>query len=92
MNRRNFLGWLAAAAVGQLRLGELAAQRKIERRSEIYPLVGPYRFALRKRFPTVYRYLNVVDIGHAELAEALVTSDGDEARSMHCIEDEVWNE
>lgn len=92
MNRRNFLGWLAAAAAGTFRLSELAAQRKIERRSEIYPLAGPYRFALRKRFPTVYRYLNVVDMGHAELAEALVTGGGDEARSIHRIENEVWDE
>ena len=90
MKRRTFLGWLAAAPVA-LRLGEIAGVAQIERRSEIYPLAGPYRFALRKQFPTVYRYLNVVDIGHAELAEALLTSGGDEARSIHRIEQEAWN-
>jgi len=94
MNRRTLLGLLAAApaALAASRLGELAMFAQIERRSEIYPLVGPYRFALRRHFPTVYRYLNAVDIGHAELAEVLLTSSGDEARAIRRIEDGVWNE
>src|SRR2546425_9122646 len=72
MNRRTFLGLLAAAPVA-LRLplpGELEAAAQIERRGELYPLVGPYNYALKKNYRTVYRYLNAVDIGHAQLARS----------------------
>jgi len=80
---------MMGAGAATLWARDLLAQ--IERRSEIYPLMGPYRFALRKHFPTVYRYLNVVDIGHAELAEVLLTTK-DEDRAIHRIEHDVWNE
>ena len=89
MNRRAFLTRMGAGAAALWVHRDLVAQ--IERRSEICPLVGPYRYALRKNFPTVYRYLNVVDIGHAELAEVLLTSRGDEASSLRQIEEGVWN-
>jgi len=93
MNRRRFLGLAAAAAVAlrAFPLGEREAFAQIQRRGEIYPLVGPYRYALRKNFPTVYRYLNAVDIGHGSLAEVLLTSQGDEAQAIHRIEHDVWN-
>ena len=92
MNRRTFLGLLAAAPVA-LRLplpGELEAAAQIERRGELYPLVGPYNYALKKNYRTVYRYLNAVDIGHAQLAEVLLTT-RDEERAIHRIEHDTWD-
>ena len=59
---------------------------RAERRSLPFPLVGPYNFALRKDYPTVYRYLNVVDIGHAELAEVLITNRKGEEFAIHRLE------
>ncbi len=93
MKRRAFLGLLAAApvALGALRLGGLEVFAQIERRGEVFPLVGPYTYALRKNYPTVYRYLNAVDVGHAQLAEVLLTSHGDEARAIRRIEHDTWN-
>src|SRR5207245_9910432 len=62
MNRRSFLGLLAAAPVAQRLplLGELEAAAQMERRGELHPLVGPYNYALKKNYSTVYRYLNAV--------------------------------
>jgi hypothetical protein len=91
MNRRSFLGGLVLAPLAA-HLAKLEALAQIERRSEMYPLVGPYRFALRKNYPAVYRYLNAMDIGHAELAEGLLTHRGDEARAIQRIEQGVWSE
>jgi hypothetical protein len=93
MNRRSFLGLLAATpvALGALRQDGLEAWAQVERRGEIYPLVGPYNYALRKNYPTVYRYLNAVDAGHAQLAEVLLTARGDEERAIHRIEHDAWN-
>jgi len=83
MNRRHLLKMLALAPAALAAPRHLLAQ--IERRSEMYPLVGPYNFALRKHYNTVYRYLNVVDIGHAELAETLLTARS-EQQAIHQIE------
>ncbi len=93
MNRRAFLGLLAAAPAGAiaLRLAEVDSPAQIERRGGIYPLVGPYRFALKKNYPTVYRYLNAVDIGHAQLGEVLLTNRGGEERAIRLIERDTWN-
>lgn len=60
---------------------------RAERRSLPFPLVGPYNFALRKNYPTVYRYLNVVDIGHAELAEVLLTNRRGEEYAIERLEE-----
>src|SRR2546426_8697385 len=92
MNRRSFLGLLAAAPVAQRLplLGELEAAAQIERRGELHPLVGPYNYALKKNYSTVYRYLNAVDIGHAQLAEVLLTT-RDEERAIHRIEHDTWD-
>ena len=83
MNRRHLLKMLALAPAALAAPRHLFAQ--IERRSEMYPLVGPYNFALRKHYNTVYRYLNVVDIGHADLAETLLTARS-EQQAIHQIE------
>ena len=88
MNRREVFRLLALAPATLLARETLLAQ--IERRSEMYPLVGPYRFALRKNYSTVYRYLNVIDIGHAELAEVLLTV-GDEQRAVELIEHRTFD-
>jgi hypothetical protein len=93
MNRRAFLSLLAAGplSLATLELNGLNAFADVERRSEIYPLVGPYLYALRRNYPTVYRYLNAVDIGHAQLAEVLLTNHGNEERSIHLLEHVGWN-
>lgn len=93
MNRRAFLSLLAASplTLATLELGGLDAFPDIEPRSEIYPLVGPYLYALRRNYPTVYRYLNAVDIGHAQLAEVLLTDHGDEAHAIYLLEHVAWN-
>jgi hypothetical protein len=73
------------------KFSEQDASAGMERRSAIYPLVGPYRDALRKSYPGVYRYLNVVDIGHAELAETLLANRGHEERAIRQIEEETFS-
>jgi hypothetical protein len=80
MKRRTVLEILALGPV------LLPALAKAERRSTLFHLVGPYNYALKKNYPIVYRYLNVVDIGHAELAEMLVTHVGREEQAVHLIE------
>src|SRR5437879_12014013 len=92
MTRRTFLGLLAAGPVALRWLlpGELEAAAPIGRRGERYPLVGPYDYALKKNYRTVYRYLNAVDIGHAQLAEVLLTT-RDEERAIHRIEHDTWD-
>ena len=62
------------------------ALARAERRSLPFPLVGPYNYALRKNYPTAYRYLNVVDIGHGELAEVLITNRRGEEYAVHRLE------
>ncbi len=83
MNRRT---WLGALAFGHVAL-PLYAQ--IERRRAMYPMVGPYTNALRKNFNTVYRYLNVIDIGHGELGEVLVTTRSEE-RAVELLEQKAF--
>ncbi len=90
MNRRRFLALLAATPA-VFHLARRRALAQIPRRSEIFELVGKYNFALRKRYPTVERYMNVIDIGHAELAEILITRRGDESRSVARIETDLWS-
>ncbi len=93
MNRRAFLSLLAAtpSTLAALELGNRHAFADIERRSEIYPLVGPYTHALKKNYPTVYRYLNAVDIGHAQLAEVLVRNPANEELTIHLLEHVAWD-
>jgi hypothetical protein len=93
MNRRAFLGVIAAtpSTLAAFELGGREAFAKIERRREVYPLVGPYLYSLRANYPTVYRYLNAVDIGHAQLAEVLVTNPANEERTIYLLEHVQWN-
>ena len=90
MNRRRFLALLAATPAA-LHLAQRRALAQIPRRSEIFELIGKYNFSLRKLYPTVERYMNVIDIGHAELAEILITGRGDESRTVPRIERGLWN-
>jgi hypothetical protein len=78
---------LGALALGPATLPALA---QMERRSAAFPLVGPYTNALRKHYNTVYRYLNVVDIGHGELAEVLITHRGREGRAVELLEERAF--
>jgi hypothetical protein len=90
MNRRRFLTLLAATPAA-LPLARRSAFGQIPRRSEIFELVGKYNFALRKFYPTAERYMNVIDIGHAELAEILITGRGEESGNVPRIELGLWN-
>lgn len=90
MNRRSFLALLAAAPAA-LHLDCRSAFAQMARRGEVFELVGEYNFSLRKLYPTAERYMNVIDIGHAELAEILITGRGDESRAIPRIENDLWN-
>lgn len=83
MNRRTVLGILAFGGT------TLPALAQMERRRAAYPMVGPYANALRKHFNVVYRYLNVIDIGHGELAEVLIT-EREEARAVELLEKKAF--
>ena len=83
MKRRMILGALAFGHAALPLFGQ------IERRRAMYPMVGPYTNALRKRFNTVYRYLNVIDIGHGELAEVLITTRSEE-RAIELLEQQAF--
>jgi hypothetical protein len=83
MKRRTVLGILT---LGPATLPALA---QLERRGAMYPMVGPYNNALRKHFNVVYRYLNVIDIGHGELGEVLVTT-RDEERAIRLLERDAF--
>ncbi len=83
MKRRTVLGILTLGPA------TLPVMAQIERRGAMYPMVGPYSNALRKNFNLVYRYLNVVDIGHGELAEVLITT-RDEERAVRLLEQDAF--
>lgn len=83
MNRRTMLGALAFGHAA------LPLYAQLERRGAMYPMVGPYTNALRKNFNTVYRYLNVIDIGHGELGEVLVTTRSEE-HAMELLENRAF--
>jgi hypothetical protein len=83
MNRRTLLGALAFGHAA------LPLYAQMERRGAMYPMVGPYTNALRKNFNTIYRYLNVIDIGHGELGEVLVTTRNEE-RAIELLEKQAF--
>jgi len=83
MRRRTMLGILAFGG------STLPVLAQMERRGATYPMVGPYTNALRKHFNVVYRYLNVIDIGHGELGEVLIT-ERDEARAVEQLEQRAF--
>lgn len=83
MKRRTLLGALAFGHAA------LPLYGQIERRGAMYPMVGPYTNALRENFNAVYRYLNVIDIGHGELAEVLVTTRSEE-RAIELLEKQAF--
>lgn len=93
MNRRKVLQvlGLGPTTLAPLLLGRSEALAQIERRRALYPMPGPYTFALRKHYPTVFRYLNVIDIGHAELAEILLTETRGEERAVVLLENGTFN-
>jgi hypothetical protein len=59
----------------------------LERREEIFYLYGPYNFATREVYPEFDAMLNVIDIGHAELAERLVSNRSEEEKIESIDED-----
>ena len=68
-----------------------AAEGAFEKREAIFYLPGKYNFATRRVYPEFNTLLNVIDIGHGQLAEILVT-ERDEAKSVPRIEKELFNE
>ncbi|HZR45122.1 MAG TPA: hypothetical protein VFA47_00350, partial [Candidatus Manganitrophaceae bacterium] len=68
-----------------------AAEGAFEKREAIFYLPGKYNFATCRVYPEFNTLLNVIDIGHGQLAEILVT-ERDEAKSVLRIEKELFNE
>ncbi len=70
----------------------LALAAQFERRSGIMYLKGCYNFATGRAYSQVNAYLNVIDIGHGELAERLLTNPAKEDRTVKLIEQDLFEE
>ncbi len=68
----------------------LPAEARIEKRESIFFLPGKYNFATQRAYPEFNAMLNIIDIGHGELAEILITTK-DEAKAIERIEKELFN-
>ncbi len=87
MDRRTAMQMLGISALTTA----VPSLAQVERRNAMFPLVGKYNYALRRRFNVEYRYLNVIDIGHGELAEILITQSGNEGRAVELIEGDLFS-
>lgn len=73
-------------------LGAAAVEAQpLEKREAIFYLPGKYNFATRRVYPEFNALLNIIDTGHAELAEILAT-ERDEAKSVRRIEQALFND
>jgi len=68
----------------------LPAEGRIEKREAIFYLPGEYNFATRRAYPEFNAMLNIIDIGHGELAEILITTKN-EAEAIERIEKELFH-
>ena len=78
-------GWLIVAGAA------VAEAQTLEKREAVFYLPGKYNFATRRVYPEFNTLLNIIDIGHAGLAEILVT-EHDEAKSVLRIEQALFND
>lgn len=68
-----------------------ASAGRADKREAIFYLPGEYNFATRRAYPEFDAMLNVIDIGHAELAERLIKARS-EAEAIRMIEEDLFNE
>lgn len=61
----------------------------LEKREAIFYLYGKYNFATRRVYPEFNDMLNIIDIGHAQLAERLVSAESEE-EAVKLIEDDLF--
>lgn len=60
-----------------------------EKRESIFYLYGEYNFATRRVYPEFSAMLNIIDIGHAQLAERLVSAKSEE-EAVKLIEEDLF--
>ncbi|HEY5600038.1 MAG TPA: hypothetical protein VIK48_05045 [Candidatus Manganitrophaceae bacterium] len=65
------------------------ASARLEKRESIFYLYGPYNFSARRVYPEFDAMLNIIDIGHAELAERIITA-RTEAEAVESIEEDLF--
>lgn len=68
-----------------------AAEGAFEKREAIFYLPGKYNFATRRVYPEFNAMLNIIDIGHGQLAEILIT-EKDEPTAIRRVEEELFNQ
>ncbi|MCG3113309.1 MAG: hypothetical protein MCM46_15950 [Candidatus Manganitrophus sp. SB1] len=62
---------------------------EFEKRESIFYLYGKYNFATRRVYPEFNAMLNIIDIGHAQLAERLVSAKNEE-EAVKLIEEDLF--
>jgi hypothetical protein len=72
----------AVAAAGAVR----PADAQWVRRDARWPIRGPWRYALPRELPDLYREFNGIDFGHAHLAETLLRSEDRERAEQARLE------
>lgn len=68
-----------------------AAEAAFEKREAIFYLPGKYNFATRRVYPEFNAMLDIIDIGHAQLAEILIT-EKDEAQAIRQVEEALFKQ
>ena len=79
-----FISWVAASM-----LLASTAWAQFERREAIFYLYGHYNYATQRAYPEFNDMLNIIDIGHAELAERLTTAKSEE-EAIATIEEDLF--
>jgi hypothetical protein len=67
------------------------AEARFEKREAILYLPGKYNFATQRAYPEFNAMLNIIDIGHGQLAEILMT-EKNETKAIQLIEEELFNQ
>lgn len=67
------------------------AEARMEKREALFYLPGKYNFATQRVYPEFNDMLNVIDIGHGQLAEILTTA-RDEAQAIQRVEGDLFNQ
>lgn len=62
-----------------------------EKREALFYLPGKYNFAMQRAYPEFNALLNIIDIGHAALAERLIKA-GSEEEAIRSIEEDLFGE
>jgi hypothetical protein len=62
-----------------------------EKREAVFHLPGRYNFSTRRVYPEFNAMLNIIDIGHGQLAEILITTK-EEARAIPLVEEALFNQ